>query len=143
MEENLETKLRAFARQRKFTDGEFADMWSKLDSERVRELSGLLASDLAELNSKLGSVNAKFLLGFIRSLPLDEAVLGAIGLTDPEDVEKITKTKYKEIADLLDSFSSEVAIEKAFSLEPPASSRLWKFVERFTPPLAPGEDVIC
>ena len=67
-----------------------------------------------------------------RSLPLDEAVLGAIGITDPEDVENITKSKFTGVGGLLVSFKTEDGIKDALKVDPPASSLLWDFVERFT-----------
>ena len=88
--------------------------------------------DLAKLKTKFQKNDVQFLLAFIQSLPLDEDVLGAIGVTKPEDAERITLSKYEVIADILDSLRSEAAIQQAFSLEPPASSRLWRFILRFT-----------
>ena len=137
MNADFNTRLHTFALSDDRPDAELTPVLANLVSKKVYNLSALLSLDLVKLKSWFEEEDADFLLRFIRSLPLDDAVLKAIGLSDSEDVEKIVKSKYKEIADLLDRFKSEVAIEQAFSIEPPASSSLWKFVERFT--RAPGK----
>ena len=131
--DDFKKRFREFAEKRGRSEDKITELLKVLANSEVLVLPDILASDLAKLKSKFNENDVRFLLGFIRSLTLDKAVLGAIGLKDPEDVEKIIKSKYKGIADLLDRFRSEVAIEQAFSIEPPASSRLWKFTERFLP----------
>ena len=132
MNEAFNSQLCAFAQYESLPVEELTAVLSKIVSEKVYALPTLLRLDQAKVNTSFGTSDARFLLGFIRSLPLDEAVLGAIGITDPEDVENITKSKYTGVGGLLVSFKTEDGIKNALKLDPPGSSLLWDFVERFT-----------
>ena len=92
----------------------------------------LLALDLAKLKAIIDEKDAQFLLAFIRSLPLDAAVLAAIGLEDQGDIKKIRDKGFTKVQSLFDNLHSESNVEDKLGLGPPASGAVWKFTERFT-----------
>ena len=128
----FKAKLQVFGSDRGKDQNEIDMLWTTLFNAEIRVLSGLLDLDLATLKSTLNENDTKFMLGFIRSLPLDKNVMGVIEVTDPEDVEKVTKSTFRAVGSLFDNVRSESDVLAKLKVGSPASGNLWKFVERFT-----------
>ena len=129
--DDFKAKLQVFGSNNGRTLTEIEMLWTAVFNADIRVLPRLLSSDLDKLKTKFNENNAEFLLQFIRSLPLDAVVLGAIGITDSKDVKKITKSKYKNVGSLFDISDNEESIKKGLGIDRPASATLWKFAERF------------
>ena len=131
--DDFKKRFQQFAEERGRSEDKIADLLKLLASSEVLVLPDILTSDLASLKTKFKD-DSEFLLGFIRSLRLDEAVLGAIGVTNPNTMEKKINSEYKTVGSLFDISDNEDSIKKGLDIDRPASATLWKFVERFTRP---------
>jgi len=137
--DDFKAKLQVFGSNNGRTLTEIEMLWTAVFNADIRVLPRLLNLDQTKLKAKFSESDSEFLLAFIRSLPLDAAVLGAVGVTDLEDVEAITKSKYKNVGSLFDSSDNEESIKKELGIDRPASATLWKFAERFARAPAPGK----